>query len=272
MTRPRLLRAATAAVVALWLALPAMACGPDSDCLVGDRSYRLYLPKTLSEGPKGAIVFAHGYRGRAAGEMANKSLRALADDMGMALIALQSRGEDWALAHTPQAPDRAVQAETDYVLAVMADAAARAGIDPARSVVAGFSAGGMLTWTMACELGDRFAGYVPMSGTFWAPVPATCPATPASLVHIQGTADRTVPPQGRAIGPARQGDVAEALAMFARHGNFAPGPSASAPEGMSCTTASNPAGRILHYCTFDGGHDFSPRRLRHGIETVLAHP
>lgn len=261
-----------ATLLALCLAQPALACGPDSDCMVGDRSYRLYLPPTMADGPAGAIVFAHGYRGRAAGEMANKGLRALADDLGMALIALQSRGEDWALAHTPQAPDRTAQAETDYVLAVMADAGERAGVTASRSVVAGFSAGGMLTWTMACELGDRFAGYVPMSGTFWAPVPADCPAAPASLVHIQGTADRTVPPQGRAIGPARQGDVAEALAMYALHGGFTPGPSAPAPQGMSCTTASNPAGRILHYCTFDGGHDFSPRRLRHGIETVLAHP
>jgi polyhydroxybutyrate depolymerase len=261
-----------ATLLALWLANPALACGPDSDCMVGDRSYRMYLPPTMAEGAKGAIVFAHGYRGRAAGEMRNKALRALADDLGMPLIALQSRGEDWALAHTPQAPDRAVQTETGYVLAVMADAGERAGITASRSVVTGFSAGGMLTWTMACDLGDRFAGYVPMSGTFWAPVPADCAAPPANLVHIQGTADRTVPPQGRAIGPARQGDVADALAMYARRGNFAPGRTTPAPEGLTCTTAANPEGRILHYCTFGGGHDFSAPRLRYGIETVLARP
>jgi polyhydroxybutyrate depolymerase len=258
-------------LLALCLAHPALSCGPDSDCMVGERSYRMYLPPTMAEGRAGAIVFAHGYRGRAANEMANRALRALADDMGMALIALQSRGEDWALAHTPQAPARDVQQETGYVQAVLADAGARAGIDPARSVVTGFSAGGMLTWTVACELGDRFAGYVPMSGTFWAPVPADCPAPSANLVHIQGTADRTVPPQGRAIGPARQGDVALALQMYAARGGFGP-PVETGKGDMACTTQANSGGRILQYCTFEGGHDFSAVRLRHGIETVLGLP
>jgi polyhydroxybutyrate depolymerase len=249
---------------------PASACGPDSDCGIGVRSYRLYLPPAAARGPVGVLLFAHGYRGRAANEMANAGLRALADDLGLALVALQADGPDWALAHTPQAPDRAAEAETGYVEAVLADVARRTRIDPGRIVASGFSAGGMLTWTLACTMGGRLAGFVPLSGTFWAPVPDGCAAPPANLVHIQGTADRTVPPQGRTIGPARQGDVAMALAMYARHGGFRPGPTVAAPGGMSCTTAANPAGRILQYCTFAGGHAFSAERLRHGIVAVLA--
>jgi len=83
---------------------PALACGIDSDCLVDDgRSYRIRMPETeTSTGEAiGAIFFAHGYRGSAAGVMRNKSLGAMADQLGVALIALDAAGEDWALAGAP---------------------------------------------------------------------------------------------------------------------------------------------------------------------------
>lgn len=255
------------------LTTPALACGPDSDCVVGERTYRLYLPPAAEAGPVGLLVFAHGYRGSAANEMANKALRALADETGMALVALKSAGDDWDIAHRPQEPDQTVSREGDYIDAVLADVATRARIDPARTVASGFSAGGMLTWTLACEMSDRFAGFVPMSGTFWGDIPATCPSPPATVVHIHGTTDRTVPLQGRAIGGTRQGDVGQALAMYAAHGGFARVEGETeGPGGLTCRKARNPGGKLLEFCTFDGGHDFSTERLRYGIAEALSTP
>ena len=58
---------AGAIVLALWAA-PALACGPDTDCAVGDRTYRIALPEGHDgAAPVGALVWAHGYRGTAAG-------------------------------------------------------------------------------------------------------------------------------------------------------------------------------------------------------------
>ena len=261
-------------VLALMLCLssPALACGPDSDCIVGDRSYRLYLPPTVQTGPVGALVFAHGYKGKASNAMDNAGLRQVADDLGLALIALQSDGDDWAVAHVPQAPDRTESLEYGYVDAVLADAATRATIDPARRIAAGFSAGGMMVWTLACGASDRFKGFVAVAGTFWAPMPDACPTPAANLVHIHGTTDTMVPLEGRAIGETSQGDVAEALAMYAAHGGFAPQGAVAAPGEMTCQIARNPAGKLLDFCTFDGGHDFSTLRLRHALERILAAP
>jgi polyhydroxybutyrate depolymerase len=259
-------------LVMLCLAAPALACGPDSDCMVGDRSYRLYLPPSAQTGPVGALVFAHGYKGKAAQAMDNTGLRQVADDLGLALIALQSGGDDWAVAHVPQAPDRTETLEYGYVDAVLADAATRATIDPARRVAAGFSAGGMMIWTLACGASDRFRGFVAVSGTFWAPMPDTCPTPAANLVQIHGTADTMVPLEGRVIGDARQGDVAEALAMYAAHGGFRPEGTIPAPGDMTCQTARNPAGKLLAFCTFDGGHDFSTVRLRYALDQIFAAP
>lgn len=255
------------AVLLVLAASPAAACGADSDCRVGDRSYRLYLPD--GAGPMGAFLFAHGYRGSGAGTMDNAALRRLADDLGMAFVALDSAGPDWAIPHTPQAPGREENLELGYVAEVLDDLPRQFDLDPDRVVASGFSAGGMLTWTLACGMSERFAGFVPMSGTFWAPVPGDCPAPPASLVHIHGTGDPTVPPEGRPIGGARQGDLAEALAMYRAHGGFGAPETGPGPDGMTCTRERSPAGPILAVCSFAGGHSFSVERLRYGIGEVL---
>jgi polyhydroxybutyrate depolymerase len=261
-----------ALALTLCLAAPSWACGPDSDCIVGDRTYRLYLPPAAQDGPVGALVFAHGYKGKAAQAMDNTGLRQLADDLGLALIALQSEGDDWAVAHAPQAPDRTESLEYGYVDAVLADAATRATINPDRRIAAGFSAGAMMVWTLACGASDRFRGFVPVAGTFWAPMPETCPTAAANLVHIHGTADTMAPLEGRPIGETRQGDVATALDMYAAHGSFRPTGTTIAPGDMTCLTARNPAGKVLDFCTFDGGHDFSTARLAYALEQILAAP
>ncbi len=250
------------------LAAPVFACGPDTDCMVGLRSYRLYVPAGLADAPTGALLFAHGYKGSAAGEMRNKALRAMADDLGVALVALDAGAVDWKLAHTPQEPGRIEAQEKGYVADVLTDLKTRLPLDTARTVMAGFSAGGMMTWTMACEMSDDFAGFVPMSGTFWGPEPATCTSPSANIVHIHGTRDTTVPLGGRAIGETRQGDVAQVLAMYAAYGDYRATETAAAPEGMTCARSTNPAGKLLEFCSFDGGHDANVKRLHYGYLRV----
>ena len=254
--------------LALLITSPALACGPDTDCVIGDRTYRLYVPDGIA-GPMGALVYAHGYRGSASGAMRNAGLRALADDLGMALIALKSADDDWDLAHRPNAPDQPEAREYDYVAAVIDDVALQIDLDRARLIATGFSAGGMMTWTMACGMSGTFAGFVPMSGTFWAPVPGTCSTPPASIVHIHGTDDGVVPMGGRAIGPTRQGDVPTALAMYRDFGQFTETGTVTAPGGMTCIQSDNADGRVLDLCTFPGGHDFSTVRMRHAIARIF---
>ncbi len=301
--RPRRTRIALAAC--LWAAAtagPALACGTDSDCSVGNRSYRLYVPSGLDVSrPTGVLVFAHGYRGSAAGQMRDASLRGLADDLGVALATLDAAGDDWDLAHRPAEPGQTEAREYGYVRDVLDDIDRRLGRDSARTVMAGFSAGGMMTWTIACGMPDAFAGFVPLSGTYWLRPPETCVRPPAAIVHIHGTQDGVVPIAGRAIGPTRQGDVAAALAMYRRFGSFAATGTTQA-AGMTCAESAAPpdtgrsggsgarggadaigapgdriggadpggrAGAILDYCTFDGGHSFSAARLRHGWDRIV---
>ena len=237
----------------------AYACGVDSDCVVGDRSYRISRPEGV-ETPVGAVIWAHGYRGTAAGVMRNGSLRKMVHAEGLALIALQGVDGSWDLPNGPRTPDSTGASEFDYVAEVIADAGAQFSVDPARLVASGFSAGGMLVWNLACARPESFAGFVPYSGTFWSEPQRDC-ATPAkSLIHIHGDADSTVPLDGRAIGPTRQGKVSDAIAMYSALGNFGAAVQVDTPA-LRCSQQANPSGDVLAFCLFKGGHSFRTEYL-----------
>lgn len=249
--------------------LPALACGPDTDCTVaGDRTYRYYAPDT--DQPMGAFFHAHGYRGSANGAMRNQSLRTMADRLGMAFIALNADADDWNLAYRPRNPQQTEAAEYDYVRAVIADLATRIDLDQSRLISTGFSAGGMMTWTLACGMGDTFAGFVPYSGTFWRDAPRNCPTPAAHLIHIHGDADGTVPLEGRAIGPTRQGNVYDALTLYQMHGGFRAAQPEEMPNDLRCMTRDNPEGLLMSFCTFGGGHSYSTARVEWAIERILS--
>lgn len=244
-----------------------LACGPDSDCEIGARHYRIAMPEAQT-GTVGAIVFAHGYRGSARGVMRNMGLRRMVAGMGLALIAPKSARDDWDIPGAPSDMASTGAAEMAYFEAVIADATARFGIDPDRVMMSGFSAGGMVTWELACQRPDLFAGFAAVSGTFWGGPPASC-VSPASVIHIHGTTDRTVPLAGRPIGPTKQGDVSDVLAMYRAAGAFGTQTTVQV-NNMSCARQDNSGGNILEFCTFDGGHSFSRSYLSYAWERLRA--
>lgn len=245
-------------VAFLVAASSASACGPDTDCEIGDRHYRISLPDSYDGvTPVGAIVFAHGYRGSAQGVMRNKNMRQLVSDMGLALIAVKSLDEDWVLPNAPSHMDSDGAAEFAYFEDVLADASARFALDRDRVMMTGFSAGGMMVWNLACARPDLFAGFAPIAGTYWKEPPAECELPVASIVHIHGTEDRMVPLAGRPIGLTKQGDVAEALAMYQGFGEFGDAETAQVAD-MQCQRRANDAGDVLEFCTFPGAHSFRP--------------
>ena len=64
------------------------ACGPTTDCRLGERTYRIRMPENHENYSKiGAIFFMHGYRGSAKGVMGNRSLGNAVSDLGLALVA-----------------------------------------------------------------------------------------------------------------------------------------------------------------------------------------
>lgn len=249
---------------------PASACGTDTDCRVGDRSYRIAMPEGHDGVTSvGALIWSHGYRGSAAGVMRNGSLRRMVSDAGLALIGAQGVGGTWDLPFGPRTFDSTGAAEFAYFDAVIDDITTNHQIDLDRIIASGFSAGGMMVWNLACSRPGKFAGFIPMSGTFWLKPPDACTAPVSSIVHIHGDADRTVPLTGRAIRETKQGEVQEALAMYEKFGDF--GAATDAISGtLTCRDRSNAQGEILEFCLFPGGHSFRTEHLRYGIDRLKA--
>lgn len=240
---------------------PAWACGPDTDCRIDDRRYRIRMPES-HDGvtPVGAIVFAHGYRGKITDAVKGKGFIALGKRLGVAIISTKSTGPDWAL---PGAPSHATKQGIDelaYYDRVIDDVARRFPIDKSRMMATGFSAGGMMVWNLICDRSYLFAGFAPIAGTFWDPVPKTCSTSATSVVHIHGTSDKTVPLLGRRIANTRQGQVPMALDMYARHGGFSP-PDDVPLDGLACRIRTNGDGHIFNFCTHPGGHSFSIKHV-----------
>ncbi len=248
----------------------ALACGPGVDCSLGDRHYRIALPDGYDAAiPVPVLIFAHGYRGSAAGVMRNMSLRRLASDLGAALVAVKSSGLAWDLPNSPRNPTSDGSVEFDYLDAVIADAATRFAIDEDRVVITGFSAGGMLVWNLACARPDRFAGFIPIAGTYWKEPPDTCMPPVASIVHIHGDQDKTVPLLGRPIGNTTQGKVPVAMDMYSDFGGFGPADRKNY-DGLACKEQRSETGALLDFCLFSGGHSFRTEHVRHGWTRLQA--
>ncbi len=252
----------------LLVAPAAHACGLNSDCVVGDRSYRISMPEG-EDAPVGAVVWSHGYGGSAAGVMRNGSLRRMVHEQGLALIAADGLGGSWNLPNGPRTMESTGEAEFAYFESIVEDAGTKFDIDQSRLVAAGFSAGGMMVWNLACARPEMFAGFVPIAGTFWLEPPQTCAPEVTSIVHIHGDRDTTVPLDGRAIAETRQGKVSEALGMYTVHGDFGP-QREFVSEALKCDQQSNQQGEILEFCLFSGGHSFRTEYLAHGIERLKA--
>lgn len=247
------------------IATPALACGPDTDCKIGDRSYRISLPDGYDgKSPIGAVVWAHGYRGSASGVMRNSAMRNALSRMNLALIAAEGRNGSWNLPNGPRTMDSTGSEEFAYFADVIEDATTHFPIDQERIYASGFSAGGMMVWNLACGRPDLFAGFAPFSGTFWQHPPENCNDPVRSLVHVHGTTDKTVPLTGRAIGETKQGEVSESFEFYTLHGGFGT-PRQAVIDDLSCETRGDDAGRILSLCLFDGGHSFSVGHLEYAI-------
>ncbi|MEP2892430.1 alpha/beta hydrolase family esterase [Tateyamaria sp.] len=259
-------------VVALALGLSgaAHACGPDTDCELGNRHYRIALPDGHDGAtPVGAIVFAHGYRGSARGTMRNKNLRQMVSDMGLAFIAVKSARDDWDIPGAPSDLNSDGRVELGYFEKVVADVTRRHHVDPKRIMMSGFSAGGMVTWQLACDRPDLFAGFAPMAGTFWQGPPATCKGT-TNVIHIHGTEDRTVPLAGRRIGSTKQGDVNDVLAFYRKEGGFGPIKTTAVSDDLTCARQTDAATDVLEFCTFKGGHSFKRSYLKYAWDRLAA--
>jgi polyhydroxybutyrate depolymerase len=251
------------------LDVDALACGRDTDCRIGERVYRVVLPPAAtSPAPRRAVIFVHGYMGTAKNVLRNKDLVAVATKHGAAFVAAQAVGIEWNVPGVPSVDATAGVDELKYFDRVAADLKQRFSIRRKDIIVAGFSSGAMMVWHLACHRGDTFAGFVAFSGTFWKPLPKSCPLDSINLIHYHGKSDTIVPIHGRQIKDGFQGDVYEAMALLVRAGKFGAAQLQN-QSGLDCKQRENASGNVLELCLFAGGHELRASYLERAWRKLL---
>lgn len=235
----------------------ALACGDSSSCRIAyDRHYHIRLPVGHDHKTKlGAIFFAHGLGGSSKAIIQNKNLIDMANRLGVALVALQSKNSDWNIKNSPAGRSDRSSNEYSYLDNIIKDITKKFPIDNSKMMLSGVSVGGTMTWTMACTGRGRFAAYMPISGTYWLSPPKSCTAKPANVIHVHGTSDKTVPLNGRKVGTSAHSNVKEVIDAYAKIGKYSK-TNSSKKASLNCTNRRNLKGKILDFCLHSGGHNF----------------
>ncbi|MBN8938826.1 MAG: hypothetical protein J0H01_05015 [Rhizobiales bacterium] len=245
-------------------------CPVEAPCHVATGDYVLRLPANWDgRTPLPLLMFFHGFADTPAGVLANSDIGSLADSQNLLLVLPAGLDRRWYV--RPGAP--APRDDLAFATAVLDDVMARYPVDPRMVVAGGFSAGGFITWNLACYRPGRFTGFLPVAGAFWEPVPeGPCPGGPVRLRHVHGRWDGTVPLAGRRVGAgAKQGDVRASLAALIRTDHCATVPAQSEEHGQACSTWRGcAAGGALAFCSHPGGHEVKARWLAEGLAWLRA--
>jgi polyhydroxybutyrate depolymerase len=242
-------------------------CNANAPCRVEGGFYHAYVPAGWDGRPalKGVMYF-HGWREEAKNVLADPAMRDLADRRDAILIIPQGEGLTWSF---PGSPGRH-RDEFAFINAVLDDALKRLPLDPGNVYAAGFSQGGSMVWNLACHAPARFAGFLPVAGGFWEPLPESCVSGPRQLFHVHGLNDATVPMEGRTLrnGQYRQGDIRKGWQLLGKATSCQQQTASfRRTERFACEHLKGCAApAALELCLFDGGHIMEPAFLDLGLD------
>ncbi len=158
------------------------------------RSYILYVPPGHDASTPSALVLNfHGYGSNAGQQQGYTSMLQVADTADFIIVYPEGLNNAWN-SFTPlqTTPD-----DVAFTSAIIDDVNRTLSIDPARVYACGMSNGGYMSYLLACELENRIAAIVSVTGLLSPGYMSTCnPARPMPIMQIHGTTDATVPYNG----------------------------------------------------------------------------
>lgn len=168
---------------------------------VGDtmRAYRLFIPggtDTMNANLPLVIAF-HGANDDGAEMQTLTSFDANAEALDFFVAYPDGMAQTWAHGAGWNEADMAGVNDTGFVRLLIQDVDDAYGIDRNRVYAAGFSAGGLFTYRLACELSSEIVAIASVAAPMSVPLSMTCnPAVPVSILGIQGSLDEIFPFEG----------------------------------------------------------------------------
>jgi polyhydroxybutyrate depolymerase len=168
-----------------------------------DRQYLVYVPKSIDKAkPSPLLLYLHRSGQTRLGAAEETELNAQAERLQFVVVYLQALGIgpsnvqaqwNWGCCQGDYAFDQKVD-DVAYARQVIQKLTTERSIDPERIYVAGFSAGAIMTYRIACEAPQLVAAVAAISGVL--PTTDCAPPTDLSLLEIHGTQDDRVPYEG----------------------------------------------------------------------------
>lgn len=186
----------------LLLSVSASAQQTITDSIIHDgiyRSYILYVPAIYSPGTDVPLVINfHGYTSNAAEQLFYGDFRPIADTANFLLVHPQGTLD---LSNQPywNSGWGGTVDDIGFTAALIDSLSAQYSINQDRVYSTGMSNGGFMSYTLACELSNRFAAIASVTGSMNAAQNLTCnPQHPMPVMEIHGTSDPVVPYAGNA--------------------------------------------------------------------------
>lgn len=225
-----------------------------------ERTYRLYVPARLPDGPAPLFVALHGGTGWGDQFAAVNRVEGLAEANGFVVVhpdgvkVAGGRGGVWNGGVCCAVAAREDVGDVAFLEALVDDLAGTHEFDPARTFAFGHSNGGIMSYRLACEASGTFVGVGAVAGTLG--IDDCDPAEPVSVIHVHGTDDQNLPIAG-GVGPQSVAgvDFPSPTAGFATLADDAACPTATeATDGDVTVAARGPCdeGTAAEFVTIDG--------------------
>jgi len=195
---------------------PPSSIGPEG------RPAAVRLPTDYDEGGSYPVVMLlHGYGASGLVQGAYFGIPRLARELGFTAVIPDGTPDadgnrywnatDVCCTDDPDAPD-----DVAYLTGLVDEALATYAADPERVYLIGHSNGGFMSYRLACDASETFAGLVSLAGATWNdPMDCGDPAEPVSVLQIHGTMDETIAYEGGDFRTGTHPSARESVERFA---------------------------------------------------------
>jgi polyhydroxybutyrate depolymerase len=232
------------------------------------RTYIVYRPASLpARAP--VVVMLHGGFGSASQAQKSYGWDAEADRGHFVVAYPDGLNHAWNTGGgCCGVPGKTNADDTGFITAMVSAIERQLPVDTARVYATGISNGGIMAYTLACHTAI-FAAIGPDSATEL----GSCPAPhPLSVIHIHGTADKSIPYQGGEGGGVAHIDGPSVPSLNARWRSIdhCAAPAVKTAGAVTMSTASCPAGHAVELITIAGaGHQWPGAASRPLLQRIL---
>lgn len=160
-----------------------------------ERTYLLHVPYSYDADSATSLIIAlHGGLGSAKNIEEQSGLASFADVKGFILCSPNGQNRTWNAGNCCGKASDNDHNDIGFISDLIDTLLANYNIDPKRVYVTGMSNGAMMSYRLACQLGDKIAAIAPVAGTM---VLENCrPTDKVSIIHFHSQIDSNIPYQG----------------------------------------------------------------------------